>query len=461
MTGRDREWAEYVQIMNLPISGVPRPDAQGAQANAMQQSSVPTYISGSGESEQGGYGEDEAHFVQSFVQSPQFLPYQIPGYFQHPGFTSQLYTDGRVFGQLYPFGAQQYMVASDNFQQEQLALQNNYPYKAQNNSGEGEEGERNGLAQVAGMQGIHQGMGPLPQGMIYANVHPISVTSMHDPPVEARPKPKKKAGPKSWADVANQPAAKTPVQRPKPQPQQILTKQTAKPEEKPGTKPAAPLPKKESVQQRTPAPNAVDSINNIQVDVNPQFARFFVIKSYSEDDIHKAIKYNIWASTDSGNRRLDTAWKESASKGPIYLFFSVNASGQFCGMAQMLSSLDYEKKCDLWAQDKWNGQFSVKWIFIKDIPNNHLRHIKLENNENKPVTNSRDTQEILLEPGKEMLRIFASFKAKSSILDDFTFYDKRQELMKEKKTQNGVEEQELDLPGATNRNRGRPVKKSP
>jgi YTH domain-containing family protein len=36
----------------------------------------------------------------------------------------------------------------------------------------------------------------------------------------------------------------------------------------------------------------------------------------------------------------------------------------------------------------------VKWHIIKDVPNNLLRHITLENNENKPVTNSRDTQEV-------------------------------------------------------------------
>ena len=99
-------------------------------------------------------------------------------------------------------------------------------------------------------------------------------------------------------------------------------------------------------------------------------------------------------------------WKAAQSKGPIYLFFSVNASGQFCGCAQMTSSIDYKSKLDCWADDKWSGKFSVKWVFIKDIPNSHFRHIILENNENKPVTNSRDTQEVPMEKGKEMLSIF-------------------------------------------------------
>lgn len=59
-------------------------------------------------------------------------------------------------------------------------------------------------------------------------------------------------------------------------------------------------------------------------------ALFFVIKSYSEDDVHKSIKYNVWASTPNGNKRLDSAYhdaqkrmEEKGSKCPIFLFFSV------------------------------------------------------------------------------------------------------------------------------------------
>lgn len=286
-----------------------------------------------------------------------------------------------------------------------------------------------------------------------------SVLSRDDPPYEPKNKPKKKNGPRSWVEIANSSSPKNPVQRPKQpqlQPQQILTK--SKPVEDPTKLKKVEQPAPEPVKvmslwnsltsQNLPAiPNA-ESINPSNFDWNVPFARFFVIKSYSEDDVHKSIKYGIWASTDNGNRRLDAAFKETNSKGPIYLFFSVNASGQFCGMAQMISPLDYETKCDLWAQDKWNGQFQVKWIFIKDIPNSQFRHIRLSNNENKPVTNSRDTQEVLLEPGREVLRIFSTFKAKTSILDDFSFYDKRQELLKEKKlTENGQE----DVPTGSNR----------
>lgn len=72
----------------------------------------------------------------------------------------------------------------------------------------------------------------------------------------------------------------------------------------------------------------------------------------------------------------------------------VNASGQFCGVAEMIGHVDFHKDMDFWQQDKWSGSFPVKWHIVKDVPNSNFRHIILENNENKPVTNSRDTQEV-------------------------------------------------------------------
>ena len=43
--------------------------------------------------------------------------------------------------------------------------------------------------------------------------------------------------------------------------------------------------------------------------------------------------------------------------------------------------------------------------------------------ERKPVTNSRDTQELLPDAGQEMLRIFHTHPARTSLLQDFAFYE--------------------------------------
>ncbi|XP_075427582.1 YTH domain-containing family protein 1 isoform X3 [Ascaphus truei] len=172
---------------------------------------------------------------------------------------------------------------------------------------------------------------------------------------------------------------------------------------------------------------AAHSYNPKDFDWNLKNGRVFIIKSYSEDDIHRSIKYSIWCSTEHGNKRLDSAFRSMNGKGPVYLLFSVNGSGHFCGVAEMRSPVDYGTSAGVWSQDKWKGKFDVKWLFVKDVPNNQLRHIRLENNDNKPVTNSRDTQEVPLEKAKQVLKIIATYKHTTSIFDDFSHYEKRQE----------------------------------
>ena len=73
-----------------------------------------------------------------------------------------------------------------------------------------------------------------------------------------------------------------------------------------------------------------DQYNLPEFSTKYDHAFFFVIKSYSEDDIHKSIKYNVWASTPNGNKRLNSAYEDAqvkmaelGSKCPVFLFFSV------------------------------------------------------------------------------------------------------------------------------------------
>ena len=60
----------------------------------------------------------------------------------------------------------------------------------------------------------------------------------------------------------------------------------------------------------------------------------------------------------------------------------------------MVGRVDFNKIVEYLQQDKWTGWFPVKWHIMKDIPNSLLKHIILEYNENKPVTNSRHTWEV-------------------------------------------------------------------
>ncbi|KAM3260964.1 hypothetical protein ACQJBY_051926 [Aegilops geniculata] len=205
-----------------------------------------------------------------------------------------------------------------------------------------------------------------------------------------------------------------------------------------GFVPAAATAVKAQDVSATDGSNAVvqDQYNGSDLADTYDNAKFFIIKSYSEDDVHKSIKYNVWASTPNGNRKLDSAYLEAKSvNSPVFLLFSVNTSGQFVGLAEMVGQVDFDKTVEHWQQDKWTGCFPVKWHIVKDIPNNLLKHIILEYNENKPVTNSRDTQEVKLEHGLQVLKIFKDHVSKTSILDDFSFYDNREKIMQERKSQ--------------------------
>ena len=299
-------------------------------------------------------------------------------------------------------------------------------------------------------------------------VETIVTAPTHVPVVAVQssaPQPEK---PKSWAAIASQPAKpRPPPPRPQPQPEPQIVESSSGPRKSQGRGGGG-------AQTRTPASSTTGNVmtsggkgvntrksqqNQLQSQsssgtrtgtkgqqselvgkllsenkYNPgdftmslSNARFFVIKSYAEDDIHRSIKYSIWTSTEHGNRRLDQAYRDQKGKGNIYLLFSVNGSGHFCGVAQMMSEVDTSTSTGVWAQDKWKGRFDVKWVYVKDVPNSQLRHIRLENNENKPVTNSRDTQEVPLAKAKQVMKIIHSYQHTTSIFDDFDHYEKKQE----------------------------------
>ena len=167
----------------------------------------------------------------------------------------------------------------------------------------------------------------------------------------------------------------------------------------------------------------IDSINSN--------CKFFVIKSFSEEDVHKSIKYNVWSSSKDGNLTLSNAFRiTEENKGNVYLFFSCNGSGRYAGLARMKSPCDETKSFGLWTQDgKWPGLFDVEWLFIKDVPFKEFKNviITMKDGEVKPISNARDTQEIPFEQAKIMIQKIAEYQNTNTILEHFEFYDMRQD----------------------------------
>ena len=175
--------------------------------------------------------------------------------------------------------------------------------------------------------------------------------------------------------------------------------------------------------------------SNIKI---PENSKFYVIKSFNEEDIHKSIKYNVWSSSHNGDHILNNAYNKlqidnqnlnKDEQKNLYLFFSSNGSGKYIGVARMISLVNFGESFPFWTQDnKWKGLFKVEWIFIKDTPFMLFRNIfiKMKTGDMLPVTYSRDIQEIPYEEGVLMIDIFNKFENKFSILNCFEFYDIRQ-----------------------------------
>lgn len=157
----------------------------------------------------------------------------------------------------------------------------------------------------------------------------------------------------------------------------------------------------------------------------PKGSRFFVIKSFNEDDVISSFVHKVWSSTELGNNRLSKAFNSRSSTSErIFLIFSVNGSGKFCGIAEMKSKLNKNPNAQgnkkIWSDNsRWKGIFKIQWLIIKDINNNYLRQLKISiNSEIKPVTNSRDTQELPFDIGVKMIDIFKNTDSSTSFLQN-------------------------------------------
>ncbi len=116
----------------------------------------------------------------------------------------------------------------------------------------------------------------------------------------------------------------------------------------------------------------------------------------------------------------------------------------------MTSGVDFQSDFANWTQQKkWQGTFSVSWLFVKDILNKFFKALPNKLNENKPVTNSRDTQEVTFNQGFRMLEIFRDFKEETSIFNDFKNLEK-EEFKKNKKNKQNKKENPIQNTNTNN-----------
>jgi hypothetical protein len=120
--------------------------------------------------------------------------------------------------------------------------------------------------------------------------------------------------------------------------------------------------------------NSLFDIESISPD-----AHFYIMRSSNDDNIHKAMKYHVWTTTNSGKQVLSRAWNEFKEKGKepeVYLIFSVVNSNQFLGIARLTSDIDHNETFKYWWEPcKWFGSYQIQWLFAKDIPHSNFEHL--------------------------------------------------------------------------------------
>jgi hypothetical protein len=96
----------------------------------------------------------------------------------------------------------------------------------------------------------------------------------------------------------------------------------------------------------------------------------------------------------------------------------------------MKSQVEYNKFFPYWTQDnKWGGLFDIEWIFIKDVPFKEFRSINIvmKDGLKRPLSHSRDTQEVPLNEAKTVLSAIQEYLNNNTILEHFEYYDIRQD----------------------------------
>lgn len=161
-------------------------------------------------------------------------------------------------------------------------------------------------------------------------------------------------------------------------------------------------------------------------------AVFYILRSTCDDDIHKAIKYGMWTSTHRNNVMLNEVYKKCKKKGiPLYLFFTVVNSGQFSGVAEMISEVRFNSIFNYWWEElKWSGVFDVNWVFVKDVHHEDVKYIKQDN---ICITNLRDGSFLNFKEGMELLEFFKTSGYVSDIFEAFVYMDGREEKLRMKR----------------------------
>ncbi|KAK3692303.1 YT521-B-like domain-containing protein [Podospora appendiculata] len=131
--------------------------------------------------------------------------------------------------------------------------------------------------------------------------------------------------------------------------------------------------------------------------------RFFIVKSFNEDNVLKCMEDGVWATQTKNGQLLTTAFANCQN---VILFFSINKSRAFQGFARMATTPSPDTPRPKWMNGiHWDTSppFRVEWLSKVPVEFFRIGHLKNSYNENMPVLVGKDGQEIEEKCGRELL----------------------------------------------------------
>lgn len=128
-------------------------------------------------------------------------------------------------------------------------------------------------------------------------------------------------------------------------------------------------------------------------------AKFYIIKSSNTTNIDISKKNEEWATTTFNQDKVDKAFQSCQN---VILFFSVNKSQEFQGMAKMVSGVTGRISRE-WETPgvKLGGCFKVKWLVSSKMSFKRIENFRNPIT-NDPIRKARDTTEIPPEMGVQI-----------------------------------------------------------
>jgi len=131
---------------------------------------------------------------------------------------------------------------------------------------------------------------------------------------------------------------------------------------------------------------------------------YYIIKSFNKLNLIKSIETGYWATTKKNFDKFYYCLKTDNKVRSVYLFFSINESRGFQGIARVVNiSKDPIDGIFVDTQGrtcKWENVIQVQWVSKLFLNFEKCNGIRNPLNENKQIKISRDGQEIEHRVGK-------------------------------------------------------------